>query len=321
MKVSVIIPVYNAAAYVAQAVESALAQPEVVEVLLVEDGSPDRSLAVCERLARETLKVRLLRHPDGANRGAGASRNLGIQHSRCDCVAFLDADDYYLPNRFAHAQAILDGEPAVDGVCETMSTHFMSDDARRQWLALGHGLATGLRAGIPAERIFEEQSPMGQSGHCHVNAVTLRRRVFSRCGGFPDLDLVEDTAFFMKLAACANLRVAHDCRPVAMRRVHASNRVTQWQSPSRVWRGRRDVYLNVLHWLRTTRPPRATERVKLIQSKMLWDMQNLVRHDSATLARRVVLVCRLAGLVFHEPRLLAHANFTRIVLRNVLRSS
>ena len=52
-EVSVVIPVYNAAAFVTQAVESALAQPEVREVVLVEDCSPDDSLAVCRQLAEK----------------------------------------------------------------------------------------------------------------------------------------------------------------------------------------------------------------------------------------------------------------------------
>ena len=101
MTVSVVIPVYQAAAFVEQAVESALAQPETGEVLLVEDGSGDGSLAECERLAAGDGRVRLLRHPNGENRGAGASRNLGIEQSTCPLVAFLDADDYYLLGRFA----------------------------------------------------------------------------------------------------------------------------------------------------------------------------------------------------------------------------
>ena len=97
LEISVIIPVYNAAAYVRQAVESALAQPEVREVLLVEDGSPDNALEVCQQLAAEHQRVILLHHPNGENRGAGASRNLGMRNAHFPIIAFLDADDYYLP--------------------------------------------------------------------------------------------------------------------------------------------------------------------------------------------------------------------------------
>jgi glycosyltransferase involved in cell wall biosynthesis len=81
MQVSVITPVYNAASFVTQAVESALQQPETAEVLIIEDGSPDNSLEVCQELAKKYEKVKLLRHPNGENRGAGASRNLGMRNA------------------------------------------------------------------------------------------------------------------------------------------------------------------------------------------------------------------------------------------------
>ncbi len=77
MKISVIIPVYNAEKYVRNAGESALQQPESGEILLVEDNSPDNCLQLCRDLEREYEIVRLLRHADGRNHGAGASRNLG----------------------------------------------------------------------------------------------------------------------------------------------------------------------------------------------------------------------------------------------------
>ena len=67
MKVSVVIPVYNAENFLETAVESALSQPEVAEVLLVEDKSPDNSLTVCKRLTQKYPNVRLLQHSDGKN--------------------------------------------------------------------------------------------------------------------------------------------------------------------------------------------------------------------------------------------------------------
>ena len=100
LQVSVIIPVYNAARFVEKAVASALAFPEVRQVVLVEDASPDDSLIVCQRLLATDPRVELVRHPDGGNHGAGASRNLGLVRSTCPFVVFLDADDRFLPGRF-----------------------------------------------------------------------------------------------------------------------------------------------------------------------------------------------------------------------------
>src|SRR5690349_14845174 len=94
-KVSVIIPVYNAAKFLRQAVESAVHLPEVAEIVLVEDRSPDNALQICGELVREFSKVKMYQHPNNENRGAGASRNLGIEKSTFPYVAFLDADDRY----------------------------------------------------------------------------------------------------------------------------------------------------------------------------------------------------------------------------------
>ena len=51
-------------------------------------------------------KVRLLHHPDGKNHGAGATRNVGIKNAKYDYIAFLDADDFYLSERFKVAQQL-----------------------------------------------------------------------------------------------------------------------------------------------------------------------------------------------------------------------
>jgi len=99
-KVSVVIPAYNAEKLIIKAVESALQFKEVDEVLLVEDGSSDNTLDICKQLGNEYHKVKVYHHLNGINKGAGASRNLGIKKAANDYIAFLDADDYFLPNRF-----------------------------------------------------------------------------------------------------------------------------------------------------------------------------------------------------------------------------
>jgi glycosyltransferase involved in cell wall biosynthesis len=115
LSVSVIIPVYNAAAYVNKAVESALMQPEVAEILLIEDGSTDNSLAICKTIAEKNDKVKLLFHKNNTNKGAGESRNLGVKNAKSDFIAFLDADDYFLPGRFEAEKKMFTDEN-VDGV-------------------------------------------------------------------------------------------------------------------------------------------------------------------------------------------------------------
>ena len=80
--------------------KSVLQLEDVKEILLIEDKSTDNSLEVCKKLENEFENVKLFQHPDKRNHGAGATRNLGLKMATADFVAFLDADDYYLPNRF-----------------------------------------------------------------------------------------------------------------------------------------------------------------------------------------------------------------------------
>lgn len=95
---SVVIPAYNAADTLGQALESLLAQTEGSwEALVVEDGSTDDTWLVCTRLAASEPRIRVLRHGDGANHGPSATRDLAIGHATGAFVAFLDADDVLLP--------------------------------------------------------------------------------------------------------------------------------------------------------------------------------------------------------------------------------
>ncbi len=102
-QVSVIIPSYNAAAYIAQAIDSVLASSTVaVEVIAVDDGSQDDTLKV---LSGFDSRVRTLKQERG---GPYRARNLAAQHARGEWLAFLDADDLWMPGKLA-AQLALAG--------------------------------------------------------------------------------------------------------------------------------------------------------------------------------------------------------------------
>lgn len=103
--VSVIVPAYNAQRYVAQAVESALAQTHAnLEVIVIDDGSRDATAAIVERLAAANTRIRLVRQP---NAGVAAARNAAIALARGELVAPLDADDVWLPHKLERQVARL----------------------------------------------------------------------------------------------------------------------------------------------------------------------------------------------------------------------
>jgi glycosyltransferase involved in cell wall biosynthesis len=231
MQVSVVIPVYNTASYVRRAVESALAQPECGEVILIDDGSTDGSLDVCRELAHGSSQIRLLRHSDEQNHGAGPSRNLGIQSARLKYVAFLDADDFFLPNRFSVPSVLFVQHPDIDGVYEAVGVHFESASAEARWRALGgSSRLTTMVEQVPPERLFESQMPIGHSGYCPTGGWVVRRSIFRRTGLFECLTLHEDTVMYVKFAAVGRMVAGRLHEPVAMRGVHECNRASASRS-------------------------------------------------------------------------------------------
>lgn len=97
-RVSVIIPVFNAAAVIGNAVGSAQAQTQgEIEIIVVDDASTDDTAAVVERLVGGDERLRLVRMP--RNGGPGAARNAGLDAARGEWIALLDADDSYHPQR------------------------------------------------------------------------------------------------------------------------------------------------------------------------------------------------------------------------------
>lgn len=225
MIVSVVIPVYRAEKFVAKAVKSALEQPETGEVLLVEDCSPDGSLAVCLDLARKYGNVKVIQHPGGVNRGAGATRNLGIINARCDFVAFLDADDFYLPNRFQKAEELFERYCEVDGVYEAIGVHFYDPKAAEKFSNRKVKPIMTMRCRINSENLFAALA-RGKSGFFHLDGLVVKKAVFERCGYFFEhLRLHQDTAIIIQMSACGKLIPGRLDRPVAMRGVHDHNRI------------------------------------------------------------------------------------------------
>jgi glycosyltransferase involved in cell wall biosynthesis len=113
--VSVVVPLYNYARWVEAAIESVIGQTLADwELIVVDDGSTDGGDAIAAAyVLRFPSKIRCLSHPGRSNLGAGATRNLGIQHASGRYIAFLDADDIWLPSKLERQVEILDRFPEV----------------------------------------------------------------------------------------------------------------------------------------------------------------------------------------------------------------
>ena len=101
--VSVIVPIYNAAAYLHECVDSILAQTVTdLEVILVDDGSTDESPAICDEYEKADTRVRVIHKPNGR---AASARNAGLAVASGEYVAFVDADDWIDPAMYGKMAA------------------------------------------------------------------------------------------------------------------------------------------------------------------------------------------------------------------------
>ena len=233
-KVTVVMPVYNAAKYVEEALLSAVHIPEVGEIVLIEDGSKDNSLAICEGLSRNYEKVSLYVHENNQNKGASESRNLGILKAKYDYIAFLDADDIYCENRFENEQNIFLSNPDVDGVYSAVG-----------YINEPDGKIFTLKKNISPEKLFHYLL-RGTYGHFHTNGITIKKEIFNKVGYFnPQLILHQDSEMWLKMAFKGTLVGGELIAPVALIRRHEGNRI---------WVGQNDttrllVYQSFFNWV------------------------------------------------------------------------
>ena len=97
-ELSIIVPVYNVEKYISQCIDSILNQTfQDFEVILVDDGSPDRSGQICDEYAENDSRIKVIHQK---NAGLSAARNTGLKNANGEYVAFVDSDDYISPNMY-----------------------------------------------------------------------------------------------------------------------------------------------------------------------------------------------------------------------------
>jgi glycosyltransferase involved in cell wall biosynthesis len=168
--VSVVMPCFNAERYVAEAVRSVLAQThQRVELIVVDDGSTDRSAAVLTGLASAHLdRIRLLR---SERVGPYPARNLALKQAQGDFVAFLDADDWWLPQTLS---SLLAGLRAAD-----------ADIAYCGWQNVGEGVVANPYV-PPAYEADDPVAHFVRSCPWPIHAALVRRGIVERLGGFSE---------------------------------------------------------------------------------------------------------------------------------------
>src|SRR5690349_10860248 len=107
-------PIFNAETYIGEAIASVRHQTLLEwELLLIDDGSTDRSEAIGQAAADTDDRIRLIIRDAKANHGAAAARNAGIAAARGEFIAFLDADDLFDPEKLAQEVTLMRANPAA----------------------------------------------------------------------------------------------------------------------------------------------------------------------------------------------------------------
>ena len=201
-RVSVIIIFLNEERFLREAIESVFAQTDRDwELLLVDDGSSDRSTDIVRQYAEDYAgKVRYLEHDGHRNRGMSASRNLGIRHARGTYIATLDADDVWFPHKLQQQVAVLDSQPEAGMVYGTTQywhswTGNPEDRQRDSIRELGIQPNTLLRPPALLPFLLDGKTTPSNSN------ILVRREVVAAVGGYEESfrGIFEDQAFLAKV--------------------------------------------------------------------------------------------------------------------------
>jgi glycosyltransferase involved in cell wall biosynthesis len=276
--VSVIIPVYNASVFLIDCVKSTLGHDVVKEIILIEDGSTDDSLAKCQELLKIDQRIKLLRHPEGKNLGAACSRNLGISAAGNTYISFLDADDLYTKHRFSKEEEVFNSYPDCDGVYGATGTIISDAVGRDAWEKLGFDedrLTTVNKYISPADLfdfIIGYKSIENNSGYFHLNSLTLKKQsVIQKAINFnPHLKLHQDSLFTWQICYHLNLYAGELNSAIAQRRVHAQNRYIH--NSNNIY-SRNLLYQEARMWIRKENlPDLYIDFINLLSLKLLFEL-------------------------------------------------
>lgn len=193
--VSIIMPCYNAASHLLRSVGSVQAQTfSDWELVVVDDGSTDRSREVLEDCARNDARIRIISQPNG---GVSRARNRGLESAHGGLIAFLDADDDWSPDFLARMTAALQAQPdAVLAYCG--------------WQNIGLSGGRGQPFVPPDYETADKREKLFAGCRWPIHATLTRREAVTAAGGFDTaLKNAEDYAMWLRIAGCAPItRVA-----------------------------------------------------------------------------------------------------------------
>jgi glycosyltransferase involved in cell wall biosynthesis len=243
-RVSVVVPLYNHAAYIGPAIESVLAQGQVVrEVVVIDDGSTDASAQVMRGLAERDARIRFRTQ---ANQGAHATINAGLQDCTGEYLTILNSDDAYLPGRLDALALLLDAKPSASIAASGIA--FMDGAGGAISNSWYDEAVAFLRAGAPIGTALVNANLLMTTSN-----FLFRRELPLLIGGFAALRYTHDLDFALRALA-----LGHDIalsEEVLLRyRLHGSNTISEDHRRVRAeWAASVAAYLTLL-WDRPDAP-------------------------------------------------------------------
>ncbi len=212
--ISVVIPVFKVESYLQECVDSVLSQTySDIEVILIDDGSPDTCPAICNDYALRDSRIRVIHQ---TNQGLSAARNAGVEAALGEFIAFVDSDDYLSPDYFQVAMELLGTNNDLDIVEMPMISRFNTNEAAR--------LVAGTTAVIRGqENIWSEWFARQGYLRAYTQLKVSRRRVFDSVR-FPRGKTFEDLHVIPQLLK--------QCRAMAFVAHPTANYFYRWRNDS-----------------------------------------------------------------------------------------
>jgi glycosyltransferase involved in cell wall biosynthesis len=285
--VSVVVIFFNEKLYLGEAVASVQAQTYPHwELLLVDDGSTDGSTELAKEFARQgPARIRYVEHPGHSNRGASATRNLGVAEARGEWIAFLDGDDIWLPMRLERSVDLARANPDADMVYGKTEYWYswQGASAREKDRVQPHFFAADRL--VKAPDLLVRHLSLRAALPC-MGSLLIRRNAYLNVGGFEKAfrGLVDDAVFLGKFCLHYDVYVSNECWD--RYRQHPGSDTAVAAAEGRMQRAQ----LDYLHWLQNYSQAHAIDQPSL--HKALRGAIRRVSTPSNTFGSRLSGACR-----------------------------